>query len=116
MKNYKGWEGFIPGKWSNDEVNVRDFIQRNYTVYEGDDSFLAPATDATKKLWEEVMALYAKERENGGVLDADTKIVSSLKAFFTCSAVTTPSLLTGKYVEKGMSRFHCPRKRGMISQ
>ena len=78
MKNYKGWEGFIPGKWSNDEVNVRDFIQRNYTVYEGDDSFLAPATDATKKLWEEVMALYAKERENGGVLDADTKIVSSL--------------------------------------
>ncbi len=78
MKNYKGWEGFIPGKWSNDEVNVRDFIQRNYTVYEGDDSFLAPATDATKKLWDEVMALYAKERENGGVLDADTSVVSSL--------------------------------------
>lgn len=78
MKNYKGWEGFVPGKWSNDEVNVRDFIQRNYTVYEGDDSFLAPATDATKKLWQEVMELYAQEREKGGVLDADTKIVSSL--------------------------------------
>ncbi len=78
MKNYKGWEGFIPGKWSNDEVNVRDFIQRNYTVYEGDDSFLAPATDATKKLWEKVMDLYAQERAKGGVLDADTKIVSSL--------------------------------------
>ncbi len=78
MKNYKGWEGFIPGKWSNDEVNVRDFIQRNYTVYEGDDSFLAPATEATKKLWAMVMDLYAKERENNGVLDADTKVVSTL--------------------------------------
>ena len=78
MKNYKGWEGFIPGKWSNDEVNVRDFIQRNYTVYEGDDAFLAPATEATKKLWDEVMDLYAQEREKGGVLDADTKVVSSL--------------------------------------
>ena len=78
MKNYKGWEGFVPGKWSNDEVNVRDFIQRNYLPYEGDDSFLAPATEATKQLWEEVMALCKKERENGGVLDADTKIVSTL--------------------------------------
>ncbi|MBR5439710.1 MAG: formate C-acetyltransferase [Clostridia bacterium] len=78
MKNYKGWEGFIPGKWSNDEVNVRDFIQRNYTVYEGDSSFLAPATEATKELWKNVMALYEEERANGGVLDADTKVVSTL--------------------------------------
>ena len=78
MEQYKGWEGFIPGKWSNDEINVRDFIQKNYTPYEGDDSFLAPATDATKKLWEEVLVLFKKERENGGVLDADTKIVSTL--------------------------------------
>ena len=78
MENYKGWEGFIPGKWCNDEVDVRDFIQRNYTPYDGDDSFLAPATDATKKLWEEVLELYKQERENGGVLDADTSIVSTL--------------------------------------
>lgn len=78
MENYKGWEGFIPGKWCDDEVNVRDFIQRNYTPYDGDDSFLAPATDATKKLWEEVLELYKQERENGGVLDADTSIVSTL--------------------------------------
>lgn len=78
MKNYKGWEGFIPGKWSNDEVNVRDFIQRNYTPYEGDSSFLAPATDATKELWQNVLALYEQERANGGVLDADTKVVSTL--------------------------------------
>ncbi|MBO5851464.1 MAG: formate acetyltransferase, partial [Clostridia bacterium] len=78
MKNYKGWEGFIPGKWSNDEVNVRDFIQRNYTPYEGDSSFLAPATDATNELWKNVMDLYEQERANGGVLDADTKVVSTL--------------------------------------
>ena len=78
MKNYKGWEGFIPGKWSNDEVNVRDFIQRNYAPYVGDSSFLQPATDATKELWQDVLGLYEEERKNGGVLDADTKIVSTL--------------------------------------
>jgi len=72
------WEGFAPGKWSNDEVDVRDFIQKNYTPYEGDDSFLEGATDATKKLWDIVCDLTKKEREAGGVLDADTKIVSTL--------------------------------------
>ena len=75
---YKQWEGFNPGKWSDDEVNVRDFIQRNYTPYEGDDSFLAGPTEATKKLWGEILDLSAKEREAGGVLKADTKIVSTL--------------------------------------
>ena len=75
---YKGWEGFVPGKWSEDEVDVRDFIQRNYTPYEGDSSFLAPPTEATKKLWDIVLDLSKKEREAGGVLDADTKIVSTL--------------------------------------
>ena len=78
--NYKAWEGFVPGKWSNDEIDVRDFIQKNYTPYEGDDSFLAPATDATKKLWEMIMDLTKKEREAGGVLDADTKIVSTVNS------------------------------------
>ena len=76
--NYKAWEGFVPGKWSDDEVNVRDFIQRNYTPYEGDDSFLEGPTEATQKLWNEILALSAKEREAGGVLKADTKIVSTL--------------------------------------
>lgn len=75
---YEEWEGFVPGKWCDDEVDVRDFIQRNYTPYEGDASFLAPATEATKKLWQIVLDLSAKEREAGGVLDADTKIVSTL--------------------------------------
>lgn len=75
---YKGWEGFIPGKWCNDEVNVRDFIQRNYKPYEGDASFLAGPTEATKKLWDIILDLSKKEREAGGVLNADTDIISTL--------------------------------------
>ena len=78
MMQYKGWEGFVPGKWCNDEINVRDFIQRNYTPYEGDGSFLAPATEATKKLWDIICDLSKKERESGGVLNADTKIIATL--------------------------------------
>ncbi len=68
---------FKPGKWQS-EINVRDFIQRNYTLYEGDASFLAGPTSATTKLWEECCELFKKERENGGVIDMDTKIVSSI--------------------------------------
>ena len=68
---------FVGGKWQT-EINVRDFIQRNYTPYEGDSSFLAKATPATIKLWEECCELFKKERENGGVLDMDTKIVSTI--------------------------------------
>ena len=75
---YKGWEGFNLGKWSNDEVDVRDFIQRNYTPYLGDGSFLMPATDATLKLWDEIMKLTKIEHDRGGVYDADTKIVSTI--------------------------------------
>ena len=79
VKNFEGaWRSFEPGKWSNDEVDVRDFIQRNYTPYEGDGSFLAPATEATKKLWEIVMDYSKKERERGGVYDADTSVVSTV--------------------------------------
>ena len=68
---------FVDGLWSK-EINVRDFIQRNYTPYEGDASFLAGPTDATKKLWGECLDLFEKERENLGVLDMDTKIVSTV--------------------------------------
>lgn len=77
MELYKEWEDFVPGSWTN-SVNVRDFIQKNYTLYEGDESFLAPATPSTKKLWEEAIDLTEKEREAGGVLDMDTKIVSTI--------------------------------------
>ena len=68
---------FKPGKWQQ-EINVRDFIQKNYTLYEGDASFLADPTKATVQLWEECCELFKKERENGGVLDMDTKVVSTI--------------------------------------
>ena len=68
---------FKPGKWQT-EINVRDFIQANYTPYDGDASFLAGATQATTKLWEKCCNLFQKERENGGVLDMDTKVVSTI--------------------------------------
>lgn len=68
---------FISGKWQT-EINVRDFIQKNYILYEGDSSFLADATEATTKLWTKCMDLFKQERENGGVVDMDTKIVSTI--------------------------------------
>lgn len=71
------WSGFAKGAWQK-EINVRDFIQRNYTPYEGDESFLTGATDATKELWAQVMELSEEERKKGGVLDMDTKIISRI--------------------------------------
>ena len=68
---------FVGGKWQS-EINVRDFIQKNYTPYDGDSSFLAGPTEATTKLWQECCDLFKKERDNGGVLDMDTKIVSTI--------------------------------------
>ena len=72
------WKGFKPGRWSSTSVNLRDFIQKNFTPYEGDESFLAGPTEATKQLWDQVLELSKKEREAGGVLDMDTKIVSTI--------------------------------------
>ena len=74
---FKEWDGFTEGRWTKC-INVRDFIQKNYTPYDGDSSFLAGPTEATKTLWSEVLDLMKKEREAGGVLDMDTKVVSSL--------------------------------------
>lgn len=71
------YKGFVEGVWSR-EINVRDFIQKNYTPYDGDDSFLAGPTEATLKLWDQVMELSRQEREAGGVLDMDTKIISTI--------------------------------------
>ena len=74
---FKQWEGFNKGNWT-ETVDVREFIQKNYTPYEGDDSFLANATDKTNKLWNIVLDLYKKEKANGGVLDIDTDTVSTM--------------------------------------
>ncbi|MGN0075684.1 MAG: formate C-acetyltransferase [Parafannyhessea sp.] len=80
MRDVKEWEGFQGGHWTSD-VNVRDFIQQNYTPYDGDESFLAGPTEATDKLWGKVQELQAQERANGGVLDCETEVVSSLTAY-----------------------------------
>ena len=71
------YKGFVDGVWSR-EINVRDFIQKNYTPYDGDDSFLAGPTEATRKLWDQVMELSRQEREAGGVLDMDTRVISTI--------------------------------------
>ena len=77
---FEQWNGFQKGDWQ-DEINVRDFIQKNYTPYEGDSSFLAGATEKTKKLWNAVLDLYKREHDApGGVLDIDTKTVSTVSA------------------------------------
>lgn len=77
MEFTNAWRGFKKGKWDK-TINVRDFIQNNYTPYEGDSSFLADATESTKKLWSKVMDLYQKERENGGVLDCSADVASTI--------------------------------------
>ena len=71
------WNGFTSGDWE-DDIDVRDFIQKNYTPYTGDDTFLAEATESTKKLWDEVLELYDKETKNGGVLSISNDIASTI--------------------------------------
>ena len=102
------WNGFKGKTWKN-EINVRDFIQNNYTAYEGDASFLAGATEATTKLWEEVSELFKKERANGGVLDVDTETISAIDAY-------NPG-----YIDKALEKIvgvqtDAPLKRAVIAQ
>ena len=77
---FEQWKGFEKGDWQ-EKIDVRNFIQLNYTPYEGDSSFLADATEKTNKLWNEVLELYKKEQNSkGGVLDIDTKTVSTVSS------------------------------------
>ena len=80
MADFKEWEGFEGTIWK-DEVNTRDFIQKNYVPYDGDESFLADPTDATDKLWGELQKLQKEERAKGGVLDMETEVVTGLTAY-----------------------------------
>ena len=77
---HENWRGFVGGDWQN-EINVRDFIQKNYKEYHGDDSFLAPATERTSALMKKLETLFTLERQFGGVLDIDTDTVSSLTSY-----------------------------------
>ncbi|MER2444685.1 pyruvate formate lyase family protein [Klebsiella grimontii] len=100
------WEGFAKGDWQN-EVNVRDFIQKNYTPYEGDESFLAGATDATTKLWDTVMEGVKQENRTHAPVDFDTSLASTITSH------------DAGYIEKGLEKIvglqtEAPLKRAII--
>lgn len=99
---------FVSGKWQQ-EINVRDFIQKNYTPYEGDASFLTEPTEATTKLWQECCDLLKKERDNGGVLDMDTKVVSTITShgagYIDKSLETIVGLQTDAPLKRSMQPF-----------
>ncbi len=105
MMESTAWNGFVGGQWQK-EINLRDFIQRNYTLYEGDDSFLAEPTQDTKDLWQMVLDLSKKEREAGGVLDMDTKVVSTLTSHGPGYLDKSKEKIVGVQTDK-------PFKRGM---
>ena len=99
---------FNAGKWQS-EINVRDFIQKNYTPYDGDSSFLAGPTEATTKLWQECCDLLKQERDNGGVLDMDTKVVSTITShgagYIDKDLETIVGLQTDKPLKRSMQPF-----------
>ncbi len=97
------WNGFVKGVWQK-EINVRDFIQKNYTPYDGDDSFLAGPTKATEELWAQVMELSKKEREAGGVLDMDTKIISTITSHKAGYLDKTKEKIVGFQTDKPFKR------------
>ena len=80
MANFEQWDGFAGRNW-RDSVDVRAFIQENYTMYDGDESFLEGPTKATDKLWGRLQELQKEERAKGGVLDMETEVVSGLTAY-----------------------------------
>ena len=91
--DFKQWSDFDKtGEWTK-EIDVRNFIQKNYTPYEGDDSFLVGPTERTKKLWDEVLKLYEEERKKG-VLDVDTKTPSAIDAY------------EAGYIDKDLEQIH----------
>lgn len=104
------WKGFSAGHWV-DDVNVRDFIQENYTEYTGDGVFLAGPTDATNELWKEVQALQKAERANGGVLDMETDIVSSINAYppaYIAEGSKDKEAVVGLQTDKPLKRAFMP--------
>ncbi|MBE6828863.1 MAG: formate acetyltransferase, partial [Ruminococcaceae bacterium] len=104
------WRSFKGSHWT-DDVNVRDFIQDNYTQYDGDQSFLAEPTDATNKLWGKVQELQKQERANNGVLDMETKVVSGITAYgaaYIDSGDKSLEKVVGLQTDKPLKRAFMP--------
>ena len=104
---YKEWEGFRPATWTK-EINVRSFIKHNYTPYDGDESFLEGPTQNTLDLWDQVMDLTRQERERGGVLDMDTKVISTITSHAPGYLNQEKETIVGLQTEKPLKRALMP--------
>ena len=110
MKQFEQWEGFEGRIWK-EEVNVRDFIQKNYQPYDGDSSFLVGPTEATNKLWQVVQGLQKEERAKGGVLDMETHVVSGLTAYgpgYISEELKDEEKVVGLQTDKPLKRAFMP--------
>ncbi|KAF3890543.1 MULTISPECIES: formate C-acetyltransferase [Nostocales] len=103
---FEQWQGFAPGLWMK-EINVRDFIQKNYTPYNGDGSFLTQATEQTQKLWNQVVQFMKEEREKG-ILDADTEVVSTINSHAPGYIDRELEQIVGLQTEKPLKRAIMP--------
>ncbi|MEE0863213.1 MAG: formate C-acetyltransferase [Lachnospiraceae bacterium] len=101
------WAGFTDGKWVQ-EINLRDFIQKNYKPYEGDKDFLAGPTQATTDLWNQVLELSKQERENGGVIDMDTKVPSTITSHAAAYLNKETETIVGFQTDKPLKRAFMP--------
>lgn len=109
MAQFEQWNGFKGKDWKN-SVDVRSFIQDNYTVYEGDEAFLAEPTEATHKLWGKLQELQKEERAKGGVLDMETEVVSGLTAYgpgYISEELKDMEKVVGLQTDKPLKRALC---------
>ena len=106
-REYEGWAGFESGTWQK-EINVRSFIRHNYTPYDGDESFLKGPTESTVALWDKVLELSRLEREAGGVLDMDTKIISTITSHAPGYLDKEKEKIVGLQTDKPMKRALMP--------
>ncbi len=108
--DFDAWKGFAGTKW-RDVIDVRDFIQKNYTPYDGDESFLSGPTEATEKLWGRLQEMQAEERKKGGVLDMETEVVSSITAYgaaYMDDSMKDMEQVVGLQTDKPLKRAFMP--------
>ena len=105
--NFEAWHGFETGTWTK-EINVRSFIKHNYTPYDGDESFLVGPTQNTKDLWDQVLDLTRQEREAGGVLDMDTKVISTITSHAAAYLNKEKETIVGFQTDKPFKRALMP--------